>query len=94
MEKKELYFVSTVEDDCRIDFFFNKEYILYVSNYCTKGMALCCGGHGNWIEIIKDRGYWDYFYRKIMLNAYEPGNPFCERAKSCIQQFLDAVKAM
>ncbi len=92
MEKKEFYYIQTVADECRIDFFINKEYILYISNYHTKGMVLCCGSNENWIEIIKDRGYWDYFYRKMFPNVYQYGIPGCEHTRACIQQFIDAVK--
>lgn len=92
MEKETFYKICTRYEDCRIDFFINAQYILYVSNYYTKGMVLCCDSHENWIEIIKDRGYWDYFYRKIMKHDYERGEICSELPRKCIEQFIQEVK--
>ena len=92
MKQVIFYHIPTQNEDCRIDFYVTPNIIFYSSNYYTKGNPLICYNNENWIEIIKDRGYWDYFYRKIMEYDYKQGEIFSERARKCFEQFVKAVK--
>jgi len=92
MEKETFYKICTRCEDCSIVFFINAKHIFYISSYPTKGMALSCWVDENWIDIIQDRGDWDYFYRKIIEHNYNPEDIFTERARKCFEQFIQEVK--
>lgn len=92
MEQVIFYHIPTQYEDCHIDFYVIPNIIFFSSNYLTKGNPLICYYNENWIEIIKDRGDWEYFYRKVMKYDYVKGEIFSERTRKCFEQFVKAVK--
>jgi hypothetical protein len=62
------------------------------SNFCTKKQCILCGFDENWLSIIKDRGNWEYFHRKIAESEYQKGNPFSEMERECFEQMIETVK--
>lgn len=91
MKEVTFTYVQTRYEGCRFDFYIKDNIMFVKSNYFTAQQCLCCGDE-KWIDIIKDRGNWEYFHKKIANSKYEHGNPFSERERKCFEQLVSIIK--
>lgn len=94
MEQVTFTYIPTKCKYCRFDFYILNNIMFVVSNFNTEKQCLLCGYDEDWIEIIKDRGYWENFHNKIAASKYQQGNPFSEMERKCFEQMVDTIKQL
>ena len=92
MKQVTFTYIPTKYEDCRFDFYIHDNIMFIVSNFCTEKQCLLCGFDENWLSIIKDRGNWEYFYKKIIKSEYQQGNPLSDMERECFEQMVETVK--
>lgn len=93
MNEKTFYYIATKSGDCRIDFYIADNLMFVNSNYPMVKNLISCYYDEKWLEIIKDRGYWDYFFRKLTNEQIKYTGDFCsQNLKKCIEQMIKKVK--
>ena len=92
MNEKKFYYIPTKSGDCRIDFYISDNLMFVNSNYCSVKNLISCYYNEKWLEIIKDRGDWDYFFRKLTNESKYTGDFCSKNLRGCIEQMIRRVK--
>lgn len=92
MKQIEFKYIETKCEDCMYVFYIHKNIMFVLSNYLTAKQCITCGYDEDWINIIKDRGDWQYFHEKFAKTKYHKGNRSSENERKCFEQMINIIR--